>query len=165
MEEIFLAGGCLWGVQEFIKYVPGIIETEAGRANGISDTTKSEYDGYAECVRIQFDPQVVSVCQLMEYLFEIIDPYSVNKQGSDIGKKYRSGVYSENPAHLEIAQHYISCREDAAQIAVEVLPLTNFVPSDAEHQHHLSHFPEDHYLCHIPWDLLHKYKSKHSESA
>ncbi|MCY9825454.1 peptide-methionine (S)-S-oxide reductase [Vibrio chagasii] len=164
MEQIYLAGGCLWGVQEFIKYVPGVIRTEAGRANGsaqIKDNhgKPSDYDGYAECVQIEFDPNLTSVTALVGHLFEIIDPYSVNKQGVDVGEKYRTGVYSTVAKHLTEAKHYIASREDAERIAVEVLPLTHYVASDDIHQHHLSHFPEDHHLCHIPWDLLHKYKS------
>ena len=159
----------MWGVQEFIKYVPGVISTEAGRANGSYQPTEPEalkndddqnaYDGYAECVQIEFDPSITSVTVLMEHLFEIIDPYSVNKQGIDVGEKYRTGVYSTDAQHLAEAERYIASREDADRIALEVLPLTKYVASDDIHQHHLSHFPEDHHLCNIPWDLLHKYKS------
>ena len=156
MEQIYVAGGCLWGVQEFMKHLPGVISTEAGRANGTTNTTQSDYDGYAECVRIDFDAKVVSVEQLMGYLFEIIDPYSMNKQGDDVGEKYRTGVYSKDPAHLDMARQYINAREDKEQIAVEVLPLANYVKSDEEHQDRLTRFPNDY--CHIPLDLLHKYK-------
>ena len=169
MEQIYLAGGCLWGVQEFIKYVPGVISTEAGRANGNAQPTKNEttqsdetqnaYDGYAECVQIEFDPSITSVTVLMEHLFEIIDPYSVNKQGVDVGEKYRTGVYSTSALHLSEAANYVASRDDADRIALEILPLTHYVASDEIHQHHLSQFPEDHHLCNIPWDLLHKYKS------
>ncbi|EPP24268.1 peptide-methionine (S)-S-oxide reductase [Vibrio fluvialis] len=158
MEEIYFAGGCLWGVQEFMRHLPGVTHTEAGRANGTTDTTQSEYDGYAECVRTQFDPAQVSVEQLMDYLFEIIDPYSINKQGIDVGPKYRTGVYSDNSAHLERAIKYISERPDADKIAVEVLPLTNYVRSDDEHQDRLTLHPDDY--CHIPVDLLHKYRNQ-----
>ena len=157
MEEIYFAGGCLWGVQEFMRHLPGVISTEAGRANGTTDNTQSEYDGYAECVKPQFDPVQVSVETLMGYLFEIIDPHSVNKQGEDVGKKYRTGVYSQNEQHLAIAKAFIAARPDADQIAVEVLPLTNYVPSADEHQDRLTRFPNDY--CHIPLDLLHKYKN------
>ncbi|WP_274880031.1 peptide-methionine (S)-S-oxide reductase [Vibrio harveyi] len=156
MEEIYFAGGCLWGVQEFMRHLPGVISTEAGRANGTTDNTQSEYDGYAECVKTRFDPKQVSVETLMGYLFEIIDPHSVNKQGEDVGEKYRTGVYSQNEQHLAIAKAFIAARPDADQIAVEVLPLTNYVPSDDEHQDRLTRFPNDY--CHIPLDLLHKYK-------
>ena len=160
LEDIYLAGGCLWGVQEFIKYLPGVIATEAGRANGSNSTTQSDYDGYAECVRTTFDPSVVSIEQILEGLFEIIDPYSLNKQGQDVGEKYRTGIYSCEPHHLKVVIEYIQQRTDSAKIVVEVLPLTNYVASDEEHQHRLSLHPEDHHLCHIPWDLLHKYKTE-----
>ncbi|MEZ8826420.1 peptide-methionine (S)-S-oxide reductase [Vibrio amylolyticus] len=156
MEEIVFAGGCLWGVQEFMKHLPGVISTEAGRANGKSDTTEGDYDGYAECVKTQFDPKRVSVEQLMDYLFEIIDPFSVNQQGEDVGEKYRTGVYSTNVEHLEIAKGYINGQVNSAQIVVEVLPLTNYVKSDEEHQDRLTFRPNDY--CHIPLNLLHKYK-------
>ncbi|MBE3854797.1 peptide-methionine (S)-S-oxide reductase [Vibrio parahaemolyticus] len=127
MEEIYFAGGCLWGVQEFMRHLPGVISTEAGRANGKTDNTQSEYDGYAECVRTEFDPSQVSVETLMGYFFEI-------------------------------AKSFIATRDDADKIAVEVLPLKNYVPSDEEHQDRLTRFPNDY--CHIPLDLLHKYKNK-----
>lgn len=159
-EDIYLAGGCLWGVQEFIKYLPGVIATEAGRANGSHNTTQSDYDGYAECVRTTFDPSVISIGQILEGLFEIIDPYSLNKQGADVGEKYRTGIYSCEPHHLETAIQYLQQRADSDKIVVEILPLTNYVASDEEHQHRLSLNPEDHHLCHIPWNLLHKYKNE-----
>ena len=158
MEQIYLAGGCLWGVQEFLKHVPGVSSTEAGRANGVTNTTSSDYDGYAECVRVEFDPSQVHIERLVDYLFEIIDPYSVNKQGEDVGEKYRTGVYSKNPQHLENVKTYIATRDDADRIVVEVRELTNYVPSDDEHQDRLTRFPDDY--CHIPLDLLHKYKNR-----
>ncbi|MEZ8742932.1 peptide-methionine (S)-S-oxide reductase [Photobacterium swingsii] len=158
MEEMYFAGGCLWGVQEFMKHLPGVITTESGRANGTTHTTQSDYDGYVECVRTQFDPQQVTIAQLMAYFFEIIDPYSVNKQGDDVGEKYRTGVYSVNPSHLKQVKAYISAREDSDKVVVEVLPLVNYVKSDDEHQDRLTRFPNDY--CHIPFELLNKYKKK-----
>ena len=155
-EEVFFAGGCLWGVQEFVRHLPGVISTEAGRANGASDTTQGEYDGYAECVRTLFDPEVVSIAQLMEYFFEIIDPYSLNKQGPDEGEKYRTGVYSREQSHLSAASRFIEQRKDAARIVVEIKPLTNYVRSAEEHQDRLTRHPEEH--CHLAPELLHKYK-------
>ena len=155
-EEIFRAGGCLWGVQEFVRHLPGVISTEVGRANGASDTTQGEYDGYTECVRTLFDPEVVSIAQLMEYFFEIIDPYSLNKQGPDEGEKYRTGVYSREQSHLSAASRFIEQRKDAACIVVEIKPLTNYVRSDEEHQDRLTLHPQDH--CHLAPELLHKYK-------
>lgn len=156
MNEIFFAGGCLWGVQEFMRHLPGVLMTEAGRANGQNHDTQGDYDGYAECVRVQFDPNQVSMHQLMDYFFEIIDPYSLNQQGEDVGEKYRTGVYSCDDAILSIVEQYIAQRSDADKIAVEVMPLSNYVKSDDDHQDRLTLHPNDY--CHIPFDLLHKYR-------
>jgi peptide-methionine (S)-S-oxide reductase len=132
--EIYLAGGCLWGVQAYLRTLPGVTATEAGRANGTSRTLDGEYDGYAECVRTEFDPDAVTV-----------------------GEKYRTGVYSEDPAHLDQARAFIAARNNADRIAVEVLPLTNFVRSADEHQDRLERCPDDY--CHIPTELLTKYRT------
>ena len=155
-EEIYLAGGCLWGVQEFTRHLPGVIHTEAGRANGTSKSTKSSYDGYAECVRTLFDSNKVTVPRLIEYLFEIIEPYTLNKQGPDVGEKYRTGIYSKSEKHLQEAKKWIKSREDADRIKLEVLPLTNFVQSDPEHQDRLTRNPNE--QCHIARKILYKYK-------
>ncbi len=155
MEVIYIAGGCLWGVQAFVKTLPGITFTEAGRANGTSDTLDGTYDGYAECVKTSFDPERVSVKELMSYLFEIIDPYSLNKQEQDVGTKYRTGMYSEKPEHLTEAAAFLHERPDVERIVVEVLPLTNYVRSADEHQDRLTRCPNDY--CHIPEAVLNKY--------
>ncbi|MFT4747580.1 MAG: peptide-methionine (S)-S-oxide reductase [Congregibacter sp.] len=157
LEVIYFAGGCLWGVQEFMKHLPGVATTEAGRANGLTDSTKSSYDGFAECVKVTFYTNAVSVNKLLGYFFEIIDPYSINIQGQDVGKKYRTGIYSQQNKHLKIAIQYIASRDDADKVAVEILHLFNYVKSDEEHQQRLTRFPNDY--CHIPQKVLHKYKS------
>lgn len=167
METIYIAGGCLWGVQEFFKHIPGVIDTEAGRANGSTNSTKTAYDGFAECVKTTFNPDAISIEDLIYYLLEIIDPYSINQQGNDIGEKYRTGIYSTNHDHLLQAKKCIQTIENTLnqknntmkKIAIEVLPLSNYISSDEEHQDRLSLHPNDHSYCHIPLDLLHKYKS------
>jgi peptide-methionine (S)-S-oxide reductase len=72
-EIIYFAGVCLWGVQEFMKHLPGVVATQAGRANGLTDTTNSNYDGYAECVKVTFNSSAVNVVELIGYFFEIIE--------------------------------------------------------------------------------------------
>ena len=158
-ETIYLAGGCLWGVQEFFRHIPGVLATEAGRANGSTQTLVGDYDGYAECIKVDFDVNRLLVTQLMKHLFEIIDPYSVDQQGPDSGKKYRTGVYSTKEAHLSEAQRYIDsiqAIEGDQKIAVEVLPLSNYLRSAEAHQDRLQRFPNE--VCHLPKSLLHKYK-------
>lgn len=156
IETIYLAGGCLWGVQEFFRHIPGVLATEAGRANGSTQILDGDYDGYAECVKIDFDVYSLSVTQLIEYLFEIIDPYSVDQQGPDIGKKYRTGVYSEVDRHLLETKNFIQSREDSTKIAVEVLPLSHYLKSADKHQDRLQRFPNE--MCHLAKSLLYKYR-------
>lgn len=152
MREIYLAGGCLWGVQAFVDTLPGVVKTEAGRANGEPGTG----EGYAECVRVWFEPGETSVARLVEYLFEIIDPYAVNRQGPDVGKKYRTGVYSMHPEDLREARAWIDAREDSDRVKVEVLPLTHYVRSAEEHQDRLARCPDD--SCHLPDEVLYRYR-------
>ena len=166
MQTVYFAGGCLWGVQEFMKHLPGVVATQAGRVNGTTQSTQAPYDGYAECVKTTFDPKLVTLEELIHYFFEIIDPYSLNQQGEDIGPKYRTGIYSEEPCHLQTAQACIDELEQtlnqqhqtSQKIVVEVLPMLNYIPSADEHQDRLTRCPDDY--CHIPLDLLHKYKHK-----
>ena len=156
LETIYFAGGCLWGVQAFIKTLPGVALTEAGRANGTSNSRDGDYDGYAECVKTIFDSELTTVEQLLTCFFDIIDPYSLNQQGEDVGLKYRTGIYSENPEHLDIVKNFINSRADGEKIVIEVLPLTQYVKSAEEHQDRLERYPGDY--CHIPLETLYKYR-------
>ena len=93
---------------------------------------------------------------IVELFFEIIDPYSINRQGNDVGLKYRTGIYSENANHIEAVIDYIARRNDSEKIVVEVKLLTNYVKSADEHQDRLSKYPNDY--CHIPKELLTRYR-------
>ena len=97
-----------------------------------------------------------SACGRASTRVEIIDHYCVDRQGPDVRETYRTGVYSQNPAHLAEARAFIDGRSDAGRIVVEVLPLTNFICSADEHQDHLARCPDD--PCHIPRAVLTKYR-------
>ena len=116
--------------------IPGgifeVLQTEAGEPMAPRKYTKSEYDGYAEWSELG-SILISSIKDLMEYFFEIIDPYSVNKQGQDVGPKYRTGVYSLSEDHL-LPRWSTLMEEDASKGAVEVLPVSNFTRGDDEHQ-------------------------------
>ncbi len=158
MQTIYFAGGCLWGAQAFVKMPPGVVATEARRANGASDNLDRPYGGYAECVKTTFDERRMTATELMGRFFEIIDPYSANRQEADVGEKYRTSVYSEDPSHLREAEARIWARPDCDKTRVEALPLTRYLPSGEEHQDHLDKFPNDY--RHIPNALMRKYLPK-----
>ena len=87
METVYIAGGCLWGVQHFFDTVPGVQMTEAGRANGTTSSLDGPYDGYAECVKVVYDEKNTSISELMAHLFEIIDPLQPEQTGRGRWKK------------------------------------------------------------------------------
>ena len=104
MKEIYLAGGCFWGLQKFFDQFNGVHETEVGYANG-PDHTPSYQDvcnnsGHAETVRIVYDESKLSLEKILDYYFMVIDPTSVNRQGNDIGIQYRTGIYYTDKEQL-----------------------------------------------------------------
>lgn len=97
--EIYLAGGCFWGVEGYFKKIPGVIDTEVGYANGKTSDTSYEKIGetnHSETVKVTYDSNKLSLQDTLEYYFRIIDPTSVNKQGNDVGSQYRTGIYYTN---------------------------------------------------------------------
>ena len=158
MREIYLAGGCFWGVQRFVDQFDGVLETEAGYANG-PDAAPSYQEvcassGHAETVRVRYDEEKLGLARLLEYYFMVIDPLSVNRQGGDTGIQYRTGVYYTDPAQLpEIEAAFAREREKAgAPLAVELQPLRNFFPAEEYHQKYLDKNPGGY--CHIPWAMM-----------
>ena len=154
MKTIYLAGGCFWGTQKFFDQFDGVIRTEVGYANG-PDEAPSYQDvcnssGHAETVRIDYDPSVISLTDLLNYYFMVIDPLSVNKQGNDRGIQYRTGIYYTEEGQLpEIETVYRAEEEKAgARLAVELLPLENFFSAEECHQKYLDKNPGGY--CHIP---------------
>ena len=90
---IYLAGGCFWGVENYFKKLPGVYETEVGYANGKTDDTSYENvasTDHAETVKVCYDKSIISLEEILLHYFRIIDPLSVNRQGNDIGRQYRT---------------------------------------------------------------------------
>ena len=159
MKTIFLAGGCFWGTQKFFDQFDGVLETTAGYANG--KTASPTYEevcrmgtDHAETVRIVFDETRLPVGKLLEYYFLTIDPLSVNRQGGDAGRQYRTGIWYEDASLVPaIAEAVRRETEKAGQpLAVEVGPLENFYPAEEYHQKYLDKNPGGY--CHIPARLL-----------
>src|SRR3712207_1380698 len=94
MKEIYLAGGCFWGVEGYFEQLDGVLETSVGYANGRIGLTTYEMvklTDHAETVHIKYDPEKISLTDFLKHYFRIIDPFSVNRQGNDIGRQYRTG--------------------------------------------------------------------------
>ncbi len=163
-KTIFLAAGCFWGAQHYLKQIRGIVETETGFANGdrtfnegAAPTYEQVYTdrtGYAETVRVVYDPVVLPLEKLLRLYFLSIEPTSVNRQGEDEGTRYRTGIYYIDPADRftiddichEVQQNYSS------PLAVEVAPLDVFYAADESHQNYLDKHPDGY--CHLPAALF-----------
>ncbi len=151
---IYFAGGCFWGVEKFFRQFEGVLRTETGYANGpdAAPTYKEvcQSSGHAETVRVEYDPDVISLTALTEAFFTVIDPLSVNRQGEDSGVQYRTGIYYTDNAQREEIERVYKAQEEkvGAKLAVELLPLQNFFAAEEYHQKYLDKNPGGY--CHIP---------------
>ncbi|WP_300408924.1 peptide-methionine (R)-S-oxide reductase MsrB [Lagierella sp.] len=150
--EIYFAGGCFWGVEGYFKKIPGVLDTTVGYANGKTEETSYRQikdTDHSETVKIIYDEDRVSLQDLLEHYFRIIDPTSINKQGNDRGRQYRTGIYYQDRNNKLIIDEIIKQKQEdySEKIAVEVEPLNNFIPGEEYHQDYLEKNPGGY--CHL----------------
>lgn len=167
-EKIILAGGCFWGLQAFLRRLPGVEYTEAGYANSVVphptyQQVCSQITGSTEAVEVGFDPSTISLRQLLDAFFAVIDPTTVNRQGNDVGTNYRSGIYYTSENQLPVIRQTLRTeqRRYARPIVTEVLPLKNFYPAEEYHQDYLEVNPGGY--CHIPVSVINSFRLKSPE--
>ncbi len=163
-KEIYLAGGCFWGVEKYISEIFGVIETEVGYANGnIPSPTYEEVcnhnTGYVETVHVIFDQNVLTLKYLLELFYDIIDPTSLNKQGNDRGSQYRTGVYyvDDNDRETIINSIELLKQKYSKPIVIEVEELKTFYKAEEYHQKYLDKNPGGY--CHINASKFNKAKN------
>lgn len=149
---IYLAGGCFWGLQAYMERIYGVLDTQVGYANGKSDHTSYQEvskSDHAETVKVVFDPSKISLDKLLLYYFKVIDPTSIDKQGNDIGRQYRTGIYYSDPKDAPIVAKALERlqQENTQKIQIELEPLKNYVVAEPYHQDYLKKNP--HGYCHI----------------
>ncbi|WP_096024345.1 peptide-methionine (R)-S-oxide reductase MsrB [Campylobacter lanienae] len=159
LKEIYLGGGCFWGTQGYFDRIKGVEFTQVGYANGKSkDTSYYEINNtdHAEVVRVKFNANVVDINEILEHYFRIIDPFSINKQGNDIGRQYRTGIYYNDESLKPIIIEFIRAKQAKfdKKIAVEIEPLKNYVEAEEYHQKYLEKNPNGY--CHIDLNLANK---------
>jgi peptide methionine sulfoxide reductase msrA/msrB len=158
LETAVLAGGCFWGMEELLRQIPGVIETEVGYAGGTTDKptyeqVKTGRTGHAEAVRVVFDPKVLSFAQLLEgWFFRMHDPTTPDRQGNDVGTQYRSAIFATTPEQQRVAAEAIASAQRSARwprpIVTEVVPAGEFTRAEEYHQKYLVKHP-DGYTCHF----------------
>jgi len=164
-DVITLAGGCFWCLEAVYEQVEGVVAVESGYSNGHVPNPSYEQvcagaTGHAEVVRVEFDPQRISLRDILEIFFTIHDPTTRNRQGNDIGTQYRSGIYHTSPAQEAAAREVLD--EVGAQlkgrVVTELLPLDNYSRAEAYHQHYFARNPGQGYCSFVVAPKLEKFK-------
>ncbi len=156
--EIYFAAGCFWGAQRYFDLLRGVVGTTVGYANGRTanptyEQVKHEGTGHAETVRVRYDPETITLGELLSLYFRIIDPTSLNRQGGDVGEQYRTGVYFTDPADRSVIMSALSELQKgfSERVRVECQPLENFYTAEEYHQKYLEKNPGGY--CHVLPDM------------
>ena len=168
LRDIYFAGGCFWGVEEYFSRIPGVYDVTVGYANGTTaDPTYKEVcsgqTGHSEAVHIRYAPAVVELQTLTRQFFKIIDPVSLNKQGNDVGTQYRTGIYYVDEADKEAIMAVMAevQKQYSQPLAVELRPLANYFLAEDYHQDYLRKNPGGY--CHINFDSLKDLNAKSAQ--
>ncbi|KXF78853.1 hypothetical protein ATN84_03570 [Paramesorhizobium deserti] len=152
MKKIMFGMGCFWGVERLFWQVPGVYATAAGYAGGITpnptyEETCTGRTGHNEVVLVVYDPDVVSLADLLKIFWEEHDPTQGMRQGNDIGTTYRSGIYAFSPADRRIAEESREAYQKAldakglGRITTEILDAPEFYYAEDYHQQYLAKNP------------------------
>ena len=133
--------GCFWGVEDFFKKIDGVLETKVGYAGGefLNPTYEdvcSGNTGHAEVVFINFNNEVLTFANLLDYFWQCRDPTQLNRQGFDIGSQYRSVIYfySETKKKIAISSKNKIQKNFNKNIQTEIKKYTNFYLAKSYHQ-------------------------------
>lgn len=154
MKKIVLAGGCFWGVQEYYSRISGVLKTEVGYANGKTENPTYEEvcnnnTGFAEVCYVEYDENIISLKEILDKFWCVVNPTSLNRQGNDVGSQYRSGIYyfvDEDISVIEESIKELQKRYDK-KIVTEVKPIENYYKAEEYHQDYLKKNPNGY--CHI----------------
>jgi peptide methionine sulfoxide reductase msrA/msrB len=162
LETAILAGGCFWGMEDILRKVDGVLETEVGYTGGGTkdpryDEVKHGKTGHAESIRVVFDPKKLSYADLLEkWFFKMHDPTTPNRQGNDVGTQYRSAIFATTPEQkataLAVKQRVEASKKWKRPIVTEVVDAGAFTPAEEYHQDYLEKHPGG-YTCHFMRDL------------
>jgi len=152
-QTAYLAGGCFWGMEELVRQIPGVLETEVGYTGGdVQNATYEHHDGHAESLKIVFDPTLLTYRHLLFEFFRMHNPTTKNRQGNDVGTSYRSAIFYIDDEQKNMAQDVIrtvdASGEWGAKVVTEVVPYREFWRAEEYHQDYLVKHPNG-YTCHL----------------
>ena len=151
---IYLSGGCFWGVEAYMSRLKGVNQTEVGYANGHTHDPTYESvctgkTGHSECVKVTYNPEIISLREILEEFFKIIDPYSTDRQGPDVGSQYRTGIYWQEADQARCVKRFLNKKQQKTdeKIAVEAHQILGFYSAEDYHQKYLEKNPQGY--CHV----------------
>ena len=166
VKTIYLAGGCFWGLEAYMQKLNAVEDAISGYANGKTENP-SYYDlktsGHAETVKVIYNPEIISLEDILAHYLRVVNPVSVNKQGNDVGTQYRTGIYYTDEAEKAIIENVLAKEQTKHDkpIAIEVEPLRHFYEAEEYHQDYLEKNPGGY--CHIDLSLADKPLDKDEE--
>lgn len=151
-QSTVLAGGCFWGMEDLIRTLPGILDTEVGYAGGDNENpTYQHHPGHAEAVQITYDTKKISYKELLDFFFRVHDPTTLNRQGNDVGTSYRSTIFYKNEEEKQTAKEMIDIVNKSGHwknpVVTTLEPLGTFYPAEDFLQDYLQKNPGG-YTCH-----------------
>ncbi|MFI5314607.1 MAG: bifunctional methionine sulfoxide reductase B/A protein [Myxococcota bacterium] len=156
-ETALLAGGCFWGMEDLIRALPGVIETEVGYTGGsVPNATYEHHEGHAEAIKVVFDPARLSYDELLRFFFRLHDPTTKNRQGNDVGSSYRSAIFCANDAQRKTAEEVKAAVEASGKwhkpVVTEIVAAGPWWSAEEYHQDYLEKHPGG-YTCHYVRDF------------
>lgn len=152
-----LAGGCFWGMEQILREIPGVLQTEVGYTGGSApnpsyEDVSSGRSGHAEAVRVVYDESVLGFRQLLaDWFFRMHDPTTQNRQGNDVGTQYRSAIFITDEAQRQVAESVIRELDKSGKFASPIVTTIEaagaFTPAEEYHQDYLQKHPSG-YTCH-----------------
>ena len=155
IKKIVLAGGCFWGLEDLIRIQPGVVATEVGYTGGENENpTYENHPGHAEAVEVEYDSTKTSYKKLLDFFFQIHNPTTLNQQGNDMGRSYRSAIFYGNEDEKKEAENFIDIVNKSKRwnspVVTTLEPLGKFYKAEDYHQDYLQKNPGG-YTCHAIW--------------
>jgi peptide-methionine (S)-S-oxide reductase len=172
IETAVLGGGCFWSIEAIFSQLKGVVDAEAGYAGGFKENPTYEEiyqtdTGHAEVVKITFDPGVISYDKLLEVFFYVHDPTTLNRQGNDVGKQYRSIILYADPDQEKTARKYIKELEGQEvyqdQIVTELEPLDKYYKAEDYHQEYFENNSSQPYCAVVVSPKIEKFEDKFAD--
>lgn len=172
LKQAVLAGGCYWCVEAVFEELEGVQEAVSGFAGSEDRKARDAGDaharGYAEAVRISYDPAVIDYDALLEVFFATHDPTTLNRQGPDVGVEYRSAVFWKNAAEKESAEAMIAALTESGayggkRIVTALEELKDFVEARPAHQNYVCNNPGQPYVESVAMEKVRKVREKFKE--